>query len=182
MDTGQDGARHALIELNNKRNRRWFTRKRVTNGPKAENLIHFKQINEIESNGLSESIKRPKKIAIIPLKNMTATTKKAKIDLGFENNVIIDDKSNYKYDSYMIESFDQFIEANGTESMESNFDEHAQLIARLRKSYTKSENLKGPIIAVLVIACNRISVKSCLDDLVRYRPNDQQFPIIVSQV
>lgn len=41
---------------------------------------------------------------------------------------------------------------------------------------------KGPVIPVLVFACNRVSVRNCLDNLVDYRPNAEQFPIIVSQV
>lgn len=41
---------------------------------------------------------------------------------------------------------------------------------------------KGPVIPVLVLACNRVSVKNCLENLVNYRPNAEQFPIIVSQV
>lgn len=41
---------------------------------------------------------------------------------------------------------------------------------------------KGPVIPVLVLACNRVSVKNCLENLVNYRPNPEQFPIIVSQV
>lgn len=39
----------------------------------------------------------------------------------------------------------------------------------------------SPVIPVLVISCNRVSVRRCLDQLVRYRPNPEQFPIIVSQ-
>ncbi|XP_050091968.1 uncharacterized protein LOC126575360 [Anopheles aquasalis] len=38
-----------------------------------------------------------------------------------------------------------------------------------------------PVIPVIVFACNRISVNKCLDDLIRYRPSPEQFPIIVSQ-
>ncbi len=41
---------------------------------------------------------------------------------------------------------------------------------------------KGPVIPVVVFACNRVSVKNCLENLVNYRPNAEQFPIIVSQV
>ena len=37
------------------------------------------------------------------------------------------------------------------------------------------------IAAVLVIACNRPTVKRCLDLLLKYRPSAKQFPIIVSQ-
>lgn len=43
-------------------------------------------------------------------------------------------------------------------------------------------DFKGTIIPVLVFACNRISVSRCLDQLIQYRPNPDQFPIIVSQV
>lgn len=43
-------------------------------------------------------------------------------------------------------------------------------------------NFTGPIIPVLVFACDRVSVSKCLDNLIEYRPNVYQFPIIVSQV
>lgn len=39
-----------------------------------------------------------------------------------------------------------------------------------------------PVIPVLVFACNRPSVAQALDNLTKYRPNREQFPIIVSQV
>ncbi|XP_033209026.1 alpha-1,3-mannosyl-glycoprotein 2-beta-N-acetylglucosaminyltransferase [Belonocnema kinseyi] len=39
----------------------------------------------------------------------------------------------------------------------------------------------SPIIAVLVFSCNRITVQRCLDQLIKLRPNVDQFPIIVSQ-
>ncbi|KAL9918096.1 alpha-1,3-mannosyl-glycoprotein 2-beta-N-acetylglucosaminyltransferase [Glossina fuscipes fuscipes] len=38
-----------------------------------------------------------------------------------------------------------------------------------------------PIIPILVLACNRVSIAKCLDNLIQYRPNAEQFPIIVSQ-
>ncbi|KAH8280267.1 hypothetical protein KR018_001318 [Drosophila ironensis] len=38
-----------------------------------------------------------------------------------------------------------------------------------------------PVFPVLVFACNRVSVRRCLDNLVRHRPSAEQFPIIVSQ-
>lgn len=43
-------------------------------------------------------------------------------------------------------------------------------------------SFNGPIIPVLVFACNRVSITNCLDNLIQYRPNSHQFPIIVSQV
>lgn len=38
-----------------------------------------------------------------------------------------------------------------------------------------------PIIGVLVFACNRITVKRNLDQLIKFRPSAKQFPIVVSQ-
>lgn len=65
---------------------------------------------------------------------------------------------------------------------ENKDDGDAPLINRLRELNKRNHDFKGPIIPVLVFACNRISVRNCLDDLIRYRPNAYQFPIIVSQV
>lgn len=61
-------------------------------------------------------------------------------------------------------------------------DADAQVINRLNALNKRKTDFKGPIIPVLVFACNRISVRNCLDDLIKYRPNANQFPIIVSQV
>lgn len=44
-----------------------------------------------------------------------------------------------------------------------------------------SHAFDGPIIPILVFACNRVSVGKCLDNLLTFRPNVHQFPIIVSQ-
>nr|XP_021408209.2 alpha-1,3-mannosyl-glycoprotein 2-beta-N-acetylglucosaminyltransferase [Lonchura striata domestica] len=38
-----------------------------------------------------------------------------------------------------------------------------------------------PVIPVLVLACDRSSVRRCLDKLLRYRPSARRFPVIVSQ-
>lgn len=56
-----------------------------------------------------------------------------------------------------------------------------ELVSRL-KELSQSRSAHGPIIPILVIACNRISIRRCLDDLIRGRPDPNQFPIIVSQV
>lgn len=55
-------------------------------------------------------------------------------------------------------------------------------LTALRPDAKRDANFKGPIIPVLVFACNRVSVRKCLDNLIEYRPNIHQFPIIVSQV
>ncbi|XP_039747759.1 alpha-1,3-mannosyl-glycoprotein 2-beta-N-acetylglucosaminyltransferase [Pararge aegeria] len=55
-----------------------------------------------------------------------------------------------------------------------------------RESF-KAENdidmaLDGSIVLpILVIACDRVTVKRCLDNLVKFRPDKDTFPIIVSQ-
>lgn len=55
-------------------------------------------------------------------------------------------------------------------------------LSAIRTSARSDDNFRGPVIPVLVFACNRISVRKCLDNLIEYRPNVHQFPIIVSQV
>ncbi|XP_061726726.1 alpha-1,3-mannosyl-glycoprotein 2-beta-N-acetylglucosaminyltransferase-like isoform X2 [Cydia pomonella] len=40
---------------------------------------------------------------------------------------------------------------------------------------------KNTILPVLVIACDRVTVKRCLDNLIKFRPSKEKFPIIVSQ-
>lgn len=45
-----------------------------------------------------------------------------------------------------------------------------------------SPTFEGAVIPILVFACNRISISRCLDQLIKYRPNVNQFPIIISQV
>ncbi|XP_038217823.1 alpha-1,3-mannosyl-glycoprotein 2-beta-N-acetylglucosaminyltransferase [Zerene cesonia] len=45
----------------------------------------------------------------------------------------------------------------------------------------ETQSVINPILPVLVIACDRITVKRCLDNLVKFRPNKETFPIIVSQ-
>lgn len=54
--------------------------------------------------------------------------------------------------------------------------DHKKPDSKLEKEY------RGTIIPVLVFACNRVSVSRCLNQLIKYRPNPDQFPIIVSQV
>ncbi|XP_043208577.1 alpha-1,3-mannosyl-glycoprotein 2-beta-N-acetylglucosaminyltransferase-like isoform X1 [Amphibalanus amphitrite] len=39
----------------------------------------------------------------------------------------------------------------------------------------------APVIAVLVFACNRVTVSRHLDQVLRYRPDPARFPVIVSQ-
>ncbi|NXW73804.1 MGAT1 acetylglucosaminyltransferase, partial [Hirundo rustica] len=45
----------------------------------------------------------------------------------------------------------------------------------------EEEEEELPVIPVLVLACDRSSVRRCLDKLLRYRPSARRFPVIVSQ-
>ncbi|NWV76704.1 MGAT1 acetylglucosaminyltransferase, partial [Dasyornis broadbenti] len=65
-------------------------------------------------------------------------------------------------------------------------------IQRLSRSHRGGKNPKPPqtaapseaelpVIPVLVLACDRSSVRRCLDKLLRYRPSARRFPVIVSQ-
>ncbi|XP_065332768.1 alpha-1,3-mannosyl-glycoprotein 2-beta-N-acetylglucosaminyltransferase isoform X1 [Cloeon dipterum] len=42
-------------------------------------------------------------------------------------------------------------------------------------------NIQGPVILVIVFAYNRPSVSRCLNELIKYRPSKEQFPIVVTQ-
>lgn len=55
-------------------------------------------------------------------------------------------------------------------------------VKALLKENLKNNKFDGPVIPVIVFACNRVSVRLCIDNLLQYRPNAGQFPIIVSQV
>lgn len=55
-------------------------------------------------------------------------------------------------------------------------------LKQMTKEMLPRIDFKGPVIPILVFACNRISVRNCIDNLIQYRPNANQFPIIVSQV
>ncbi|XP_076832611.1 alpha-1,3-mannosyl-glycoprotein 2-beta-N-acetylglucosaminyltransferase a [Brachyhypopomus gauderio] len=49
------------------------------------------------------------------------------------------------------------------------------------KNASSVKNPSHVVIPILVMACNRVTVKRCLDKLLEYRPSAELFPIIVSQ-
>lgn len=67
-------------------------------------------------------------------------------------------------------------------SLQNDVDRDAAIIEQLKQLNRPSAQLNGPIIPVLVFACNRVSVRNCLSDLIKFRSNAEQFPIIVTQV
>lgn len=60
-------------------------------------------------------------------------------------------------------------------------NEEDEQVNRMRLFAEKILPDGGPVIAVLVFACNRVTVSKCIDQLLKYRPSREQFPIIVSQ-
>lgn len=64
-----------------------------------------------------------------------------------------------------------------TDSKDFQHSTKTEEIMKSKKSLPNGD----PIIAVLVFSCNRITVQRCLDQLIRLRPSELQFPIVVSQ-
>ncbi|NXH58200.1 MGAT1 acetylglucosaminyltransferase, partial [Rhabdornis inornatus] len=60
-----------------------------------------------------------------------------------------------------------------------------QRLNQMRRQKTpkpaRNEAEEPPVIPVLVLACDRSSVRRCLDKILRYRPSARRFPVIVSQ-
>ncbi|KAM3956138.1 LOW QUALITY PROTEIN: acetylglucosaminyltransferase [Aphomia sociella] len=67
--------------------------------------------------------------------------------------------------------------------------EHLKRTKENRNGDSKDFNYEGNvmpntadvILPVLLIACDRVTVRRCLDNLVKFRPDKETFPIIVSQ-
>lgn len=70
--------------------------------------------------------------------------------------------------------------------LEVETNQNANLIQKNNKIDFNGKYIGGdenkPVIPVIVFACNRVSVSRSLDLLVKYRPDRERFPIIVSQV
>ncbi|XP_060905973.1 alpha-1,3-mannosyl-glycoprotein 2-beta-N-acetylglucosaminyltransferase a [Labrus mixtus] len=58
---------------------------------------------------------------------------------------------------------------------------HQSLWDPSNKDRAKAVFPSQPVIPILVIACNRVTVRRCLDKLLEYRPSAELYPIIVSQ-
>lgn len=58
---------------------------------------------------------------------------------------------------------------------------HKSLWKPSNKSQAPAAAPSQPVIPILVIACNRVTVRRCLDKLLEYRPSEELHPIIVSQ-
>ncbi|KAK9512067.1 hypothetical protein O3M35_000576 [Rhynocoris fuscipes] len=65
---------------------------------------------------------------------------------------------------------------------EAEQEEQAAVDDERKENERRLQALSGQdVVAVLVFACSRVTVRRCLDQLIKYRPSAEQFPIIVSQ-
>ncbi|GLD53098.1 alpha-1,3-mannosyl-glycoprotein 2-beta-N-acetylglucosaminyltransferase [Lates japonicus] len=58
---------------------------------------------------------------------------------------------------------------------------HQSLWEPSNKNKPKDVVPHDPVIPILVIACNRVTVRRCLDKLLQHRPSAELYPVIVSQ-
>lgn len=58
---------------------------------------------------------------------------------------------------------------------------HTSLMEPSNKNRAKVAAPPQPVVPILVIACNRVTVRRCLDSLLQHRPSAELYPIIVSQ-
>ncbi|XP_028985217.1 alpha-1,3-mannosyl-glycoprotein 2-beta-N-acetylglucosaminyltransferase a [Betta splendens] len=58
---------------------------------------------------------------------------------------------------------------------------HTSLKEASNKNRAKVLAPPQPVLPILVIACNRVTVRRCLDNLLQHRPSAELYPIIVSQ-
>ena len=87
-------------------------------------------------------------------------------------------RENFKsYDQVQNVNVDSFSSGNRVDSLKNIHKKDSSPKEALRSH----ENAIKIVAAVLVIACNRPTVERCLDSLLKYRPSEEKFPIIVSQ-
>lgn len=76
------------------------------------------------------------------------------------------------------------------EAFESELEVQKKILLQIQRHQSLRDLLQGngqndipaqAVIPILVIACNRVTIKRCLDKLIEYRPSVELYPIIVSQ-
>ncbi|XP_056142580.1 alpha-1,3-mannosyl-glycoprotein 2-beta-N-acetylglucosaminyltransferase a [Lampris incognitus] len=76
------------------------------------------------------------------------------------------------------------------DTFEAELEMQKKILLQIQSHHSLWEPPKGigqkvvpsqTVIPILVIACNRVTVKRCLDKLLEYRPSAELYPIIVSQ-
>ncbi|GBL87246.1 Alpha-1,3-mannosyl-glycoprotein 2-beta-N-acetylglucosaminyltransferase [Araneus ventricosus] len=67
------------------------------------------------------------------------------------------------------------------QNFRSKYSNSIQILKNSTQDSLSNSDFSNVVIGVLVFACNRVTVKRNLDQLLKFRPSPQQFPIIVSQ-
>lgn len=78
----------------------------------------------------------------------------------------------------MADAFEAELERQKSILLEIKNQKLQQLFPRRASNLSSSA---PAVIPVLVMACNRVTVRRCLDKLLQYRPSETLYPIIVSQ-
>ncbi|BES97368.1 GNT-I family [Nesidiocoris tenuis] len=91
-------------------------------------------------------------------------------------------KEEYNANSKLFEDVKRVLESQREQNKALAEEQANQHEEERKEDELRLQSLSGPgVIAVLVFACSRTTVTRCLDQLIKYRPGPDQFPIIVSQ-
>lgn len=144
------------------------TKQATQNETKAKQVLKEVEVIEVEAHEkmderkyLLEQIEKILKMKELPDDILLTTSTK--------KSVVVQENNNNQ---------DEIQENNNIE--EEKVETEEDPLARYSQTYLDNDHTK-PVIPVLVFACNRPSIAKCLDNLVQYRANSEQFPIIVSQ-
>lgn len=164
---------------------------RLENSIEEENVIHdqlVKKLIEIvrlkddnNSDKQKDKYTVVKEQQVVDRKQIDNAIEKANKAKSADSKVIVTHVIDKNFDTNKKEEKSQVVVAAVPPTTIADRDN--ELINQLKELNQRPQDatFKGPIIAILVFACNRISVRTCLDDLIRYRKHVDQFPIIVSQ-
>lgn len=81
----------------------------------------------------------------------------------------------------MADAFEAELEHQRNILLEIKNQKLQQLFPRRVSNLSHAASSAPAVIPVLVMACNRVTVRRCLDKLLQYRPSETLYPIIVSQ-
>lgn len=79
----------------------------------------------------------------------------------------------------MAETFEKELEKQ--KKILQQIQHHPALREPANRDKPKVVTPRQPVIPILVISCNRVTVRRCLDKLLQHRPSAELYPIIVSQ-
>ncbi|CAL1677609.1 unnamed protein product [Lasius platythorax] len=88
-----------------------------------------------------------------------------------------------KFESILLQKIENEIDQRKSKNAQKPTHDTILSTEAIHESTTLRQKLPdgSPIIAILVVSCNRITVDRCLDQLIKLRPSKEQFPIVVSQ-